>query len=1308
MNRKKTKSWKSEDHLLHQISGILPGVLCRMYFDKNAKPVVSFCGPGCDVLFGFSSKTLHRDASPIFTRIHPDDLTEFIESFRKVSENTGTSMPGFRFEHPERGEIRIEARLAPRGGQDDSNLYYLFFREIAEKRSREEEISTLNFALENISEAIFLMDDASRFVYVNRQACESLGYSREELLRLSVPDIDPEFSIERWENTRGLVKEQGRITIESRHRTKGGRFFPVEVSSSLFEYEGRSYNLASVRDISEQKRVQYETLLLNHAINSSTEAAYLMNNQGRFVYVNDSACSSLGYTRDELLSLTPLEINPDMTPETFYPMLRNLLTLGPTQGTLEMNHRRKDGSIFAVELAASMIEFDGERYALTLVRDITERKHAEENLRASELRFRTLAENSPDNIMRMDREGRLTYVNPCMRKTWGFPPGEEIEGKTALEIFGKDMEIYHKSHLEVIENNSSVTCDYTVPDRGDGEEYHNIRVVQERNDEGEVTGALAIGRDITEIKRIEKERKAHMDFLENLDRVNRAIQEAENMDTMMGNVLDLMLLLFDCDRAYLAFPCDPGAVEWEINMEKTRPEFPGLFAQGTRIPVSDKLSEIFRRLIASGKTEQFESMPGELLSGPVVDKYNIKRLMTIAFFPGIETAWQLGIHRCADNLPWNKEEERLFEEIGRRLADGLRTLLVLRDLQKTQERLKLAQQIARVGYWERNFVSQSAEMDDETARNFGMSPGPGHFDLHEWQKIWPELIHPEDREKAIRVMEDSLQHGVPYDIEYRIVISDGSLRYLHSQAVVEKDEFGTLLCMRGMVQDITDRKLAEEKIKKQEREYRDLADNLPVVVVRYDRRYRRIYANRHYEEVSGLRFDQVVGKSPREKSSPLSGALKQFTYDSKRALVRGETIEVEVPPDRTGEMRNFLLRIVPEHDEKGAIASLLTVWTDITGLKTLEKSLRESEARYHEIFDNASDGLLLIENSEGNRLRSVEGNTALLLSTGLEAEEISRRFVDEWENRETAKVVAELAHLSISKEKAIHRDTEIQSESGTRFFSLSSIPLSSPDGSFPRVLLIFRDTTARTLFGKLSFQKQRIELLGELASGIAHDFKNILGVIMLNVGLLRIDIETPMHLSCIDKIHSAAERAADMIRQMLSFRQGSQPEFEYISLARLLNNDLHFLKSTSKSDTIVFECDLPEQGYYIHGDSTQIRQVVLNLCVNAIQAMSEGEGILSISLSRLVLQENEIPSRYAILPPGEYNVLTISDTGEGMGAEVQARAFDPLYTTRSDGTGLGLSIVQSIVEKHSGLVVLSSTPGKGTTFEVVFPGIPEA
>jgi len=237
---------------------------------------------------------------------------------------------------------------------------------------------------------------------------------------------------------------------------------------------------------------------------------------------------------------------------------------------------------------------------------------------------------------------------------------------------------------------------------------------------------------------------------------------------------------------------------------------------------------------------------------------------------------------------------------------------------------------------------------------------------------------------------------------------------------------------------------------------------------------------------------------------------------------------------------------------------------------------------------------------------------------------------------------------------------------------------------------------------------QKLESLGVLAGGIAHDFNNLLVGILRNAGLALLEMspESPARRT-IEEIQLAGQRAAELVRQMLAYAGKGHFNIQPLNLNKLIEEMVHLMNaSISKSAALRFDLDanLPD----VRVDATQIRQVVMNLVVNASEAIGARSGVIIISTGlmyadRMFLSEIHLAQA---LPEGEYVWLEVTDTGSGMDAETQAKIFDPFFTTKFTGRGLGLAAVLGIVRGHRGAIKVTSTPGKGTTFRILLP-LPE-
>jgi len=252
-----------------------------------------------------------------------------------------------------------------------------------------------------------------------------------------------------------------------------------------------------------------------------------------------------------------------------------------------------------------------------------------------------------------------------------------------------------------------------------------------------------------------------------------------------------------------------------------------------------------------------------------------------------------------------------------------------------------------------------------------------------------------------------------------------------------------------------------------------------------------------------------------------------------------------------------------------------------------------------------------------------------------------------------------------------------------------------------------KDEERKQLQGQLQ-QSQKMEAVGTLAGGIAHDFNNILAVILGNAELAADDIPpgNPAGKS-LKAIHQASIRAKDMVQQLLAFSRKSDEETKLLNMTPIIKESLKMLRSAVPT-SIEFKQHISGDACNILGDAAQINQIMMNLVTNASHAMSEEGGLLDVTIEKMILQE-ETPCFDFILSPGPHIRLKVRDTGKGIPPKILARIFDPYYTTKEvgKGTGMGLSVVHGIVKSHGGGILVESTLGEGTVFEIYFPALEE-
>jgi PAS domain S-box-containing protein len=454
------------------------------------------------------------------------------------------------------------------------------------------------------------------------------------------------------------------------------------------------------------------------------------------------------------------------------------------------------------------------------VMDVTERKRSEEALRESES---YLAE-----AQRLSHTGSWAW-NSAVSQTryWseesfrimGFDPAE---GPPPFEAILE--RIHPDDQAGVIEqidratgDKADFTMDYRIiqPD-GRIRDLHLVGhpVLNASGDLAEFVGTVI---DVTERKQADEDRQNHLWFLESMDKVNRAIQGTNELERMTRDVLDAVLSTFACDRAWLVYPCDPEAASWRAVMEQTRPDYPGAFALGIDLPMDAEVANVFQAARTSSCAVQFGSESDRPMPARLAERFGIQSLIAIAVYPKLGKPYLFGLHQCSFPRIWTAREERLFQEIGRKLGDGLTGLLMLRNLRESEGKLEEAQRIAHVGYWERDLDTGLITWSDETLRIYGQAPGNGRVTITRYQT----MIYPEDRQRVAAAVAEALRGGRRYHEEYRVVRPDGEVRIVHSQGDVMWDESGRPRRMFGIVQDITERKRAEEDLRESERRHRE-------------------------------------------------------------------------------------------------------------------------------------------------------------------------------------------------------------------------------------------------------------------------------------------------------------------------------------------------------------------------------------------------------------------------------------------------------------------------------------------------------
>ena len=822
--------------------------------------------------------------------------------------------------------------------------------------------------------------------------------------------------------------------------------------------------------------------------------------------------------------------------------------------------------------------------------------------------------------------------------------------------------------------------------------------------------------DITDRKRGEEERHAHLWFFESMDRINRAIQGTNDLEQMMSDVLDEVLSIFECDRAWLVYPCDPEAPSWMVSMEHTRPEFPGVGVSG-QVPMDPGVAGLFQAVRASPGPVRFGPGSENPLPAQVGTRFGIQSQISMAVYPKGDRPYVFGLHQCSYARAWTPEEERLFQEIGRRLSDALTSLLMFRNLRESEARLEEAQRMAHVGHWERDLETNRVTWSAETYRIFGLASQKGTFDFARL----PELIHPEDRQIMVRASAAAERGGPRYDVEYRVVRPNGEVRIVHSRGDVTGDESGRPRRMFGVIQDITEQKRAEAEVRESERRYRNIFQSTRVSIWEED--FSAVKAAIDELKAVGVRdFREYFAEHPEfvDRVTAMvkiidvnSATIELFAAESKDVLLR--SLRTIFLPETKKLFVGVLVAIAEGQTSCEAETVLqtlkgerLTVLFTMTlppppgrfdsVLMTLMNISESKRAEYliAQVFESSPDGVAIV----GSDYRYRRVNPVYERIWKMPAETIVGMHLSDLIGPDAFEQIKPSLDRCF-KGQDVSYSGWFPGPAGKRYLAPSYSPLRPDSERVEAALVIVRDLTDQMLALEALQQAQadlahisRVTTMGELAASLAHEINQPIAAAITNANTClrwlasaRPDVEEAREAA--SRIIKDGTRAADIIKRIrLLFKKGVL-QHEPVDVNEVIQEMIVLLRSEAARYSIPIRAELAAGLPRVKADRVQLQQVFMNLMLNGIEAIKDmgAAGALTIRSEQ-----------------AETGVLiSVSDTGVGLPAQQAARIFDAFFTTKPEGTGMGLSISRSIIESHGGRLWAAANSGPGATFQFTLP-----
>lgn len=1127
-------------------------------------------------------------------------------------------------------------------------------------------------------------------------------------------------------------------------------YFPKELENLRASIERMVAELAS----------QYEELFTANAalaaakeqyqgvFQNAIEGIYQVTLDGTFIVVNPAMAYIFGYLSPDafMADVTDaqcLYVNPGDR-ECFLEALNE-------EGIVhnfEMQYRRKDGhTIWLSETARLYRKNSSSPYFIYgMTQDVTNRRLAEDARRESEEKYRALMECANDAVfmheIRPDGQpGPFLEVNKeaCQRL------GYTRETLMRMTPFDLDPPRYRKVTLQAISQlrQKGVAVFETEHMARDG---HSIPVeVSSRLVELHGKSlSLSIARDITERKRNEHA------LLESEARLRSQLESIlspeTDIDTLeLEHILDIPALQSLLDRFVELTGTSIGLIGlngqvlipagWQevcINyhclMEQTG-EF--CIENDTRLTCGLKQGEyvstkcgngmwhvftplyIGERHVANVFVGQFfyddEEVPPaedviESLESPSMCEAYIAALGKVPRFSRykVEAVMQFLVefaelvsHLGYGNMKLAKAllDQKRVEEDLRRHRDQLAA---------NQQKLSLAMSLADLVSWEYDYATDTFMFDQKFFSLFGPCREGAPEGRMTPETYAREYLLPEHAGAVRKGIGRFGQPGMPATsrlLEQVLLRQDGTRRTCAMKCTLLRGEDGTPLKIIGATQDITERKLAEFALRESEARYRGLVESLPLGVavisptmriVSMNARMRTWYPDVNLNE-QPLCYRKLQS-TPREAECEDCPVLK--TLDD------GRHHESMIVVNRFCGPRYFRLIASPIRNPRGEITGVIKIQDDITEQVEAERVIRKSERNYRMLLDNIP--LNICYKDKSSVYRGVNEHCARVFDVpikdfpGLTDYDLFERQLADRYRADDRRVMNSGVQEEFD-EPFIYGGKE-------GIFHVIKTPIRDEKGQVESVLVIFWDVTEFRRIEVAMREAEKMAAVGTLAGGIAHDFNNILGSIS-NLALLA-KRELPPGLEAkqdLEQILESANVGKELVRQLLTFRRPEKEVRKRFDPAAVVAKTLKLMLSSLPSSVEVRE-NLVEGKGMILADPSQFRQVVLNLCSNAVDAMQQQQGVLTVGLE-FVTSVAGVTTPQLSLAPGRYAALTVADTGQGIDPEIRDRIFEPFVTSKPKrrGTGLGLAVVHSIVTRHGGAVTVQSRMGNGTSFTIYFP-----
>lgn len=1163
--------------------------------------------------------------------------------------------------------------------------------EISNQELRRSE-GMLSGILHSLPQSIFWKDASGAFLGCNEAFALDAGFAEPRDLR-GKTDYDMPWSRAlsdkyRADDREVMAERKPRLNIIEQTESADGRRSWVETAKvPLLDEQGNAYGILGLSsDITERRRMQEALREAEERYRNVVDSAF----DGNLVYQDGVVCTMsaacapiLGYRIEETVGMEVLQL---VVPEDRERLKAAIVKSG--FGVYECRALRKDGTSFPVELSARDCVHEGRAARIVAVRNLTERKQAEARLRESEEKFASAFRKAPVMFALSEVEsGVYIDVNEEVLRVSGFTR-EEMIGHSSVDMGW----LAEASRVRLVEE---------LRGHGDiGGSEIELRAKDGRKVFGFVRGELitvagrecllTVTADVTEHKRAEetlRARDAYIQMVFERAPIGFAVQTLDTREIRFVSPrfeavygLPPGAIQNGDDFYRLAYPDpdrreqvrsqveadirsgDPARMRWE-NAPLTLSSGEQRHVTATVIPIPDQ------NLLVSTVLDVTEQVRAE--SELRRDDARFRSLATILQHQGDSGDAFLGfaLEEVIRFTGSNFGFIRPYDE-GRAVFTRAIVSQASRESSGIPAKGWTEMTLEEAGKWAEAVRQRRPVLLNDCAANLAALPS-GHVPLRRF------LTMPIFRGNKIVAVVGVANKENEYD---------------------EKD-IEQLRLLMDAVWRVVEQADAVEALRTSEDRYRNLVETCVDWIWETDVAGRLTYSSPRVHNLLGYAPEEVIGRTAFDfMAKPEADRVRPLIAPSRARREPFLFIE-NAMIHHDGHFVVFETSAVPKHAADGTFLGYRGMNRDITVRRAAEKALR-----LHNAALEAAANAVLITDRQG----LIEwANVAFTQLSGWALKDcIGRNPRDLLESGQHDRVFFQNLWKTILDGQVWHGEIVNRRKDGTlRTEEMTITPLEDENGKIAHFIAIKQDITDRKAMEAQLLQSQRLEAIGTLAGGIAHDLNNILAPMLMISALIRDKLAEQPDRDMLDLLHRGAQRGADIVQQLLVFSRGSQDDRRTVVQPRYVLKEMTSLVRETFPREIGLKTSVAAGLWPIHTEQTLLHQVIMNLCVNARDAMTGG-GTLTINATNHTGVEQR--SGVGTVKPGAYVVIEVADTGHGIPPDIQARIFDPFFSTKpvGKGTGLGLSTVLAIVQRHGGYITVDSIVNEGSSFKVYWPAMP--